>query len=120
MPQSFIVAGNSWVRNETKALNTVLVAASEVERQRAAKNIPKHIQKGFDAALAHASSIGVNRQTVTEELGGIRESLMECAERICQNSPPDEMKESPVRSRLRRKLEARTAASNEQVNLGPI
>ena len=98
----------------------LLGTSNEAESRRMAKNIPKFIRKGFNAALADG-----DRQTVTKELGGIHASLMECAEKFGQNSPPDEMKESPVRNKLRRKLEdkrakARTAASNEQVNLGPI
>ena len=103
----------------------MLSTANEAERRRIAKNIPKHSQKGFDAALTYGASIGADRQTVIKELGGIRASLMECAAKISQNSPPDEMNESPIRSKLRRNLEAkhakaRTAASNVQVNLGPI
>ena len=87
-----------------------------------------HLGAGSNGFLADAAAKGVDHQTATMELETVRESLMECAAKFGQDFPQDGsdgMKESPVRSKLRRKLEAkrakaRTAASNVQVYLGPL
>jgi hypothetical protein len=124
----FIVAGISWVHTETKDFQNFISAADEVQKRRIAKNLQKHFLKGLNAALNCAAENGVDPTSVTaftKELGTLSESYMECLAKDLepktdQNLSPDEMKESPVRNKLRRKLEAkrakaRTAEPNTQV-----
>ncbi len=67
--------------------------------------VPSSIRIGEKAAYAFAAANGVDNQTVNMALGDIRESLMECCAKFDATSLSDAMKETPVRSKLRRKLE---------------
>ncbi len=88
-------------------------------RRRIQDNLPKHIHNAVQAALECAATNGVDDQTAIMALGPIRKSLMECAADIgLYSSPgPDVMKETPVRNKLRRKLEAKRAKAKPQVEL---
>jgi hypothetical protein len=77
------------------------------------KNLSKYIGVGEKAALATAASNGIDNHTGIIALGNIRESFEQCVAKVDQLSSLDEVKVTPVRSMLRRRLQAKRASIAE-------
>ena len=109
-------SNNTVITGSPDLLDVALRAGNS---KRVLSNLPKHIQRATNAALACAKAHGQDNQTVMMALSEDFKSLKACVNKFHVDSAPDG-KDNKIRSKLLRKLEVRRAnAGNAQVGAGP-